>query len=473
LAAIGRQDIVGKPLLEALPEVRDQGFVELLTEVMRSGVAHVGHETLVRLVQNGEPRDTYWTFIYAPLEGEDGRVDSVIALCNHVTEQVEARRRVEALAIEAASANRAKDEFLAMLGHELRNPLAPMLTALQLMRLRGHASREQDVLERQVSHLSRLVNDLLDVSRITRGRIELHRTQVELSEVVTRAVEVVSPLLEHSHHALEVQVPAQGLLLFADVGRLAQVVSNLLTNAVKYSDPHSRISVRAERAGAIVRICVRDHGIGIAGEMLDGIFEAFVQQPQSIERARGGLGLGLAIVRSLVEQHGGSVRAQSEGVGLGSEFIVELPAADDELGAVPPRRSTVPPIASDAELGKLVLVVDDNEDAAAMLKQALEELGYRVETAHDGPSALRIAAEFRPDIALLDIGLPVMDGYELAQRLRAESVKPPRLLAVTGYGQATDRQRSAAAGFEAHLVKPLDLERLERAMTAPPPKAHP
>jgi signal transduction histidine kinase/DNA-binding response OmpR family regulator len=464
VSGVGGRELFGKPLLEALPELTGQGFDTMLHRVMDTGVPYVGHEELVKLNKHGQLEDTYWTFIYAPIRGEKGKIDSVIALCNHVTEQVIARQRLEGLAQEAARANRAKDEFLAMLGHELRNPLAPMVTALQLMRLRGLGSKEQDVLERQVAHLARLVDDLLDVSRITRGKIELDRRKVELSEVVQRAMEIASPVLEHSHHQVDNELAKRGLVIDADIDRLAQVVSNLLTNAAKYSDARSRITVRGGRADGQVWLSVKDQGIGIDPEMIGEVFDAFVQQPQAIDRSRGGLGLGLTIVRSLVEMHGGSVRAASEGRGQGSEFIVELPAID---GAGQPSR---PPLST--RLGtvsgakkKRVLVVDDNDDAAVMLKHALERLGYRVAIAHDGPSALRTSALFEPDVALLDIGLPVMDGYELAQRLReTEAGAGVRLVAVTGYGQETDRARSSEAGFAKHLVKPLDLGMLEDAI---------
>jgi signal transduction histidine kinase/ActR/RegA family two-component response regulator len=460
---IGGRELVGKRLFEALPELEGQGFAELLREVINSGKPHVGFEVPVRLNKSGRFEDTYWTFIYSPVPGDNG-IERVIAIGNDVTEQVLARHRLESLAREAAAANRAKDEFLAMLGHELRNPLAPMVTALQLMRMRGRSSKEQEVLERQVAHLARLVDDLLDVSRITRGKIDLDRRVLEVCDVVVRAMEMASPALEQSHHQVDLQVPRSGLLIHADLNRMAQVISNLLTNAAKYSDGHSLIVVHAERADSLVRISVKDQGIGIAPGMMAGIFEPFVQQPQTIDRSRGGLGLGLTIVRSFVEKHGGKVRAESEGIGRGSEFIVELPAA---IGLVDAQRPAepLPPRAASAR-DKRILLVDDNEDAAVILMQALEQLGYEVKVAHDGPSALDACAAFQPDVALLDIGLPVMDGYELAQRLREsrQGESHLRLVAITGYGQDKDRERSRRAGFEQHLVKPLDLAKIERAI---------
>jgi signal transduction histidine kinase len=461
---IGGRELVGKRVLDALPELAGQGFTEVLREVLATGQAYVGYEMPVQLNKSGPLEQTYWTFIYSPVLGENGVVERVIAIGNDVTEQVLARQRLEALAQEAAAANRAKDEFLAMLGHELRNPLAPMVTALQLLRMRGRFSKEQEVLERQVAHVARLVDDLLDVSRIARGKIELDRHLIELNEVIVRAMEVASPVLEHSHHRVELDVPRAGLLIYADLNRMAQVVSNLLTNAAKYSDAHSLISVSAARVGANVQIRVKDQGIGISPSMIGGIFDAFVQQPQTLDRARGGLGLGLTIVRSFVEKHGGEVRAESAGIGQGSQFIVDLPAADGVPRSEPqhpePREEAPQPVRD-----KRILVVDDNEDAAVILMQALEQLGYQVKVAHDGPSALDVFRTFRPDVALLDIGLPVMDGYELAERLRESGTgQPLRLVAITGYGQDKDRERSRRAGFEQHLVKPLDLALIERAI---------
>jgi signal transduction histidine kinase/ActR/RegA family two-component response regulator len=360
----------------------------------------------------------------------------------------------------AEEATRAKDEFLAMLGHELRNPLAPIMTALQLMRLKNQTSREQEVIERQVASLMRLVDDLLDVSRITRGKIDLQMRAVECAEVAARAIETASPALERKQQRLDIDVPKTGLVLHADPARVAQIVSNLLTNASKYSDEGRVIALRAAREGGYAVIRVRDEGIGIAPDMLDRVFELFEQHPQALDRSAGGLGLGLAIVRSLVHMHGGRVRAISEGIGHGSEFIVELPLA----AAVAPSAGVVsaPTLSPDLPRGdgEHVLIVDDNEDAARLLYEALTALGYQARIAMDGPRALRVADEFRAAIGVLDIGLPVMDGYELARQLRARG--GIRLIAVTGYGQPSDHERSRAVGFDAHLVKPIELGELAR-----------
>ena len=408
-----------------------------------------------------------------PVRNPSGAISEWIGSATDVSGRKEAEEALrqseaahDAARREAERANRSKDEFLAMLGHELRNPLSPMLTALQLMRLRGMQSREQDILERQVAHLTRLVEDLMDVARVARGRVELQRVPCELSDVVLRAMEMASPLLEQRQHRVDVRVPRHGLGVHADLQRLAQVFSNLLTNAAKYSDPGARIVVTGDRIGDTIRFSVRDEGIGIAPEMLASVFEPFVQQPQTLDRAYGGVGLGLAIVRSLVTAHGGRVRAESQGLGRGSEFIVELPAAESaasrEAGSgdsllVPEHRTRV-------------LIVDDNADGTEMLRLGLEGRGYDVRVAGDGPTALASARTFEPDVALLDIGLPGIDGYEVARRLRELSgrVDRPRLVAITGYGQDADRQRSARAGFERHMVKPIDLSHLIHVIEGSP-----
>jgi len=376
----------------------------------------------------------------------------------------QARALVEARA-RAEEATQAKDEFLAMLGHELRNPLSPILTALQLMRLKNQSSREQDVIERQVESLMRLVDDLLDVSRITRGKIELRKERVELAELAARAIEMASPVLEKKRQVLAVDIPRRGLLVEVDPSRLAQVLANLLTNAAKYSDTDTEIVFAAERDDAHVRVRVKDRGVGIGPEMLNRVFDLFVQHRQSIDRSQGGLGLGLAIVRSLILMHGGTVRAYSDGEGKGSEFVVELPGAVGEVPLALPSQplASVNGLRRNALSPERVLVVDDNEDATMLISEALDSLGYVVRTAPDGPTALRIAEEFKPQVALLDLGLPVMDGYELARRLReTTSISTLRLIAVTGYGQAEDKRRSQQVGFDAHLVKPIALHQLQQ-----------
>ena len=365
-----------------------------------------------------------------------------------LAEQLEVRRRTAARLEEA---DRKKDEFLALLGHELRDPLAPIATALDVVELRGDGPPELEVIRRQIAHLTRLVGDLLDISRITSGMLELARRPVELDAIMQGAIELASPQLERGAHDLAVDVPP-GLVVDGDPDRLAQVFANLLTNAARYTPQHGHVAIVAARDAGEVVVRVTDDGIGIAPDLLPHVFEPFVQGKL---RAAGGLGLGLALVKSLVERHGGAVEAASAGAGRGSAFTVRLPASAARV-LDPPRRRLAR--SSTHARGRL-LVVDDNVDAAALLGQLLRELGYDVAIAHDAPAALELAARQPPEIALLDLGLPLMDGYELAQRLRA-SHAPVRLVAVTGYGRPPDIERGRAAGFEHHLGKPVDVHRL-------------
>jgi PAS domain S-box-containing protein len=457
--------LLNKPLLDVLPELRDQVFLDLLDDVYKTGRPYVGTETPAHLVRSdGAHATVYFDFAYSPFRNAEGQIDGVFVIASDVTEQVLARNQIDDLRQAAEAANRAKDEFLAMLGHELRNPLSPILTALQLMKLRAGdgCERERTVIERQVTHLTRLVDDLLDVSRIARGKVELKDQLVEIAEVVANAIEMTSPLLEERQHALTVDIPRRGLLVRGDPTRLSQVVSNLLTNAAKYTPSNGRVAVSAcvEERDVVLR--VRDSGTGIDRDVLPRVFELFVQGRQTIDRSEGGLGLGLTIVRNLVERHGGRVSAHSGGRGTGSEFVVRLPRADatdldaEQLCLLP---------SSSVEGGvrvsssTRVLIVDDNVDGADMLAVALSGQGYDTRVAHDAPSALELAAAFRPDVAFLDIGLPVMDGYELAGRLRhIPGLEDVRLVALTGYGQESDRRRTREAGFHHHLVKPVDLD---------------
>ena len=365
-------------------------------------------------------------------------------------------RALESANARAEEASSAKDHFLAMLGHELRNPLSPIVTALELLRRKQAWSREHDIIERQVRHLLRLVDDLLDVARITRGKLSLELAPIEAGAVIVAAIETVAPLLERKAQRVLASVPATGLAIRADAARMAQVFSNLLANASKYSDEGQDILVEARADGASVVVEVRDHGIGIEPDQLERVFLLFEQQGRGIDRAQGGLGLGLAIVRNLVGMHGGSVEARSEGPGRGSCFVVTLPLAAPDSVLQSPERAMRAPEAMRSNLR--VLLVDDNRDALEMLAAALAMAGFAVATAGDGVAALDVAREFDPDVAILDIGLPLIDGYALASHLGAGAgIRRPRLVALTGYGQAGDRERSRAAGFDAHLVKPVDL----------------
>jgi PAS domain S-box-containing protein len=373
---------------------------------------------------------------------------------------------VERARAEAVEANRVKDEFMAMLGHELRNPLAPILTALDLMRLQDTETfaRERTIIERQVRHVVRLVDDLLDVSRIAGGRVELDRVRVDVREVIDKAIEMARPLIEQRRQHLETKISGD-LQVDGDPVRLAQVVANLLNNAAKYTEDGGHIVVTAACEADEVVIAVRDDGIGIEPNELPGIFELFVQEPQALDRSQGGLGLGLTIVRGLVELHGGRVTATSAGHGQGSEFVVRLPNAS---GVPQPLYSPASEPHAVPTDGERILVVDDNQDALELLTLLLANLGYAPHPAGDAADALAVAGRVLPTIAIVDIGLPGIDGYELARRLREQAGdRELRLIALTGYGQPSDRERSRAAGFAAHLVKPVSLMELRKALIAP------
>jgi PAS domain S-box-containing protein len=461
------EELINRSLFDVMPELRDQVFQSLLDEVYRTGVPYEGKETPAKLIRrDGTTETVYFNFLYSPFRNIEGDVEGIFVVASDVTDQVLARNEVDRLRQGAEAANRAKDEFLAMLGHELRNPLSPILTALQLMKLRGDddMERERTIIERQVNHLTRLVDDLLDVSRIARGRVDLKKEVIEMAEVVASAIEMTSPLLEQRMHSICVKLPREGLAVEGDPTRLSQVVSNLISNAAKYTPPGGNITISGETTleEVILRVC--DTGVGIAPDVLPRIFDLFVQEKQAIDRSQGGLGLGLTIVRSLVERHGGTVSVHSEGPGLGAEFIIRLPktnSGSSVLQRLLPLPTMQPEICV-ADAGLRVLMVDDNEDSALMLSEALKTMGYQTRIAHDAPAALLAAADFQPELALLDIGLPVMDGYELAARLRElPGLKGIRLIALTGYGQESDRQKTSAAGFEHHLVKPVNLSVLE------------
>jgi signal transduction histidine kinase len=441
-----------------MPEMDGFGLLEALRHDVRTESvpvmmvsARAGEEARVSGLDAGA--DDY---IIKPFSAREltARVKSLLNLSR-------ARREADRLRGAAEAANRTKDQFLAILGHELRNPLAPILTALQLMTLRGddNTLKERTVIDRQVRHLVRLVDDLLDVSRIARGKIELRQQTLELADIVANAIEATSPLLEQRHHQLTVHVP-RGIWIRGDATRMTQVITNVVSNAAKYTEPGGDIRVDAHADGEHIVLGVKDSGIGISSEILPHVFEMFTQERQALDRSQGGLGLGLTIVKSLVELHDGTIEARSDGVGKGSEFIIRLPAIaahlEEQKLAAP-----VPTELARVSSGHKILVVDDNMDAARLLAEALEIVGYDTRIAFDGPDALDVAAEFQPDAALVDLGLPVMDGYELCGQLIAASVgRRPVLMAVTGYGQATDREKSEAAGFDAHVVKPVDVPAL-------------
>lgn len=368
-------------------------------------------------------------------------------------------------------ADHRKDEFLAMLAHELRNPLAPIRTGLDLLGLGGADPDVVEPMRRQVVHLARLVDDLLDVARITRGTIDLRMQEVDVKKIVAGAVETSRPLVEAHGHDLSVSLPPEPLRVKGDPVRLTQVVTNLLNNAAKYTPDRGSVSVSAETEGDEVVLRVCDTGSGIAPEMLPRVFDLFVQADRSLDRAQGGLGIGLTLVRRLVEMHGGTVQALSEGLGMGSELVVRMPvlAAEQTEAREPatePEEDMTPEVES---TGRRVLVVDDNADAAGTLAMLLKLGGHEVRVAHDGHAALEAAGSFAPEIVLLDIGLPGLDGYEVAKRMRSRPETAAALLvAVSGYGQEEDRRRSREAGFDHHLIKPVDFQVLRDVLSRAP-----
>jgi signal transduction histidine kinase len=430
------------------------------------------------------------------------RANSELEAANRLLQSENAERTRAEQALKEA--DRHKDEFLAMLAHELRNPLAPIHNAIELMRIKPlndpQLNWARDVIARQLTSLTRLVDDLLDVSRITRGKINLTRQTVELEALISRAIETVHPLFDEQKHQLTLELPEPGVKLFGDSTRLTQAIANVLGNAAKYTDRGGQIIVSAAVRDADVEIRIRDNGIGIRPEMLPYVFELFTQLDRDDGRTQGGLGIGLALVQRLVQMHGGNVSASSEGPGKGSEFVIRLPLLREEadepdgqpleaepeplvetLPAENGMASVVTPLvkASNARMARRILIADDNNDALESLATLLQLSGHEVFTATNGGTALQSVERHLPEVVLLDIGMPLLDGYEVARRIRAQPWgQRITLVALTGWGQDSDRRRSREAGFDSHLVKPLDLEtltdllaRLPSASGFPPPGA--
>ncbi|MFO0575140.1 MAG: PAS domain S-box protein [Polyangia bacterium] len=448
-----REQVLGKRVEDVLPQSSHALVVSKYREALRAGRT-VRWEEVADMPAGRRVGEVMVTPLVAEIDGRRLLVGAM--------HDITALKQAEDVLREA---DRRKDEFLAMLAHELRNPLAPIRSAVEVLRQLGGAAPRlvaaRAVIDRQIEQLTHLVDDLLDVSRITRGKIRLRRERVDLLGAVSRALESVRPLVAGRHQQLTVELPAEPLFVDGDVTRLCQVVGNLLHNASKFTDAGGQLSLRISRRGEAAEISVRDEGVGIAPEVLPRIFDLFTQADSSLDRAQGGLGIGLTLVRSLVELHGGTVEARSAGLGRGSEFTVRLPLLDvaDSPGEAPGGRAA--PATAPAELRRRILIVDDNTDAAETLQVLLELDGHETSLAHDGPTALRLAAELVPDAVLLDIGLPGLDGYVVAERLRARpELKSALLIALTGYGQEEDRRRSALSGFDLHLVKPVDVSAL-------------
>jgi signal transduction histidine kinase/CheY-like chemotaxis protein len=451
------RDVIGKRLVDALPEAAEQGYLELLDRVFESGKAYAatGAEFMFRDGHDGEPVRRYLDFVYQPIVDGSGAVTGIFIEGSDTTERFRAERALR-------DANQRKDEFLAMLAHELRNPLAPIRNAAQILsrKLIDDRSAQQpiDMVQRQVSHLTRLVDDLLDVSRISQGRIELRRTDMLLSEALEQALETVSPMARDKHQRITLESSFESLWVNADPARLVQMLVNVLANAVKYTHANGNIHVEVRPEEGMVCVEVTDDGAGISAELLPQVFDLFVQADRTLDRAQGGLGIGLSVVKKLVEMHGGEVAAHSDGLGQGARFSIRLPR-----GNAPGVQSTAAEGASFTQ--RRVLVVDDNVDAAVSLAELLRLEGHVVDAVYGARAALEKFDEFNPDVVLLDIGLPEMDGYEVAHRLRQRmGAHPVVLVALTGYGQREDRERALVAGFDDHLVKPVSFQDLQRVL---------
>lgn len=443
----------------------DQDVIADILDKLRRGETLYDYPARIRC-KNGSIRHV---LMHSNALVEDGDLISTRCMTRDVTDRVRLEEELNKRLHELADVDRRKDEFLAMLGHELRNPLAPIMTSIELMRMYSHdvdkIAHAREMIARQVTLMTRLVDDLLDVSRITRGKIELKMEAVFLDYIVERALELARPLINERHHHLTLNLPAEPVRLFGDPARLPQVLANLLHNAAKYTDIGGSISLSARQENGNLELVVSDNGIGLDAELRDKVFDLFVQGANSMARARGGLGLGLTLVRSLVRLHGGSVEARSDGPGCGSEFVVTLPlgtpSKESGYRSEPPSEITVSPPSQ-----RKILIVDDNVDAAESLGEYLKACGHNIHIAHDGITAIDIASHLRPDAVILDIGLPTMDGYEVAQSLRSKvGLTSSLLVAVTGYAQERDRISAKAAGFDYHFAKPLDVKKLATVLS--------
>ena len=449
-------EVIGRPITIIIPPERLDEEHEILARIARG--ERVDHFETVRISKQGRRIDISLTV--SPVRDSAGRIVGASKVGRDITDR---RRAEEAL----READRRKDQFIALLAHELRNPLAPLRNSLQVMRLAGSnasaVAQAHGVMERQLAHMVRLVDDLLDVSRISQNKMELRRSRVLLTDVVSSAVETARPGIEAAGHELTISLPPAPVHLNADLTRLAQVFSNLLTNSAKYTERGGRIWLAAELHGGQVVVSVRDTGIGIPADALPRIFDMFSQVDRSIERSAGGLGIGLALVKGLVEMHDGTVTAASEGLGKGSNFTVNLPVLGRPAEALAG-------VSSDggrpaAWPGRRILVVDDNRDSAESMAMMLKLVGNDVVTAHDGVEAVAAAEKFRPQVILMDVGMPRMNGYDATRRIRDLPSGPPAIIiALTGWGQDGDRALSKAAGCDGHMVKPVTLTDLRKLL---------
>ncbi|MEP7341324.1 MAG: PAS domain S-box protein [Acidobacteriota bacterium] len=463
-------EAIGQPIYLLIPPELREEEDQILGRLKRG--ERIDHYVTRRRKKDGTLIDVSLTI--SPIKNNEGELIGASKIARDITEQKCAEERLRELAARLSEADRRKNEFLAMLAHELRNPLAPIRNALQIVRLseiKDEAVKSaSEIMGRQIDHMVHLIDDLLDISRISQGKIELRRELVELTQIIHQAIETCGPTIERARQDLTVMLPPQPIYLHADPVRLAQIFCNLLNNSCKYSEPGGRISLTAEQHGSDVVVSMKDTGVGIPPDMLPKIFEMFTQVDRSLERSQGGLGIGLSLVQRLVEMHDGSVSAFSKGPGQGSEFVVRLPivegieqpvpeSADSESATTPARR---------------FLVVDDNRDSADSMAMWLKITGNQTHTAYDGLEAMEAAATFRPEVVLLDIGLPKLNGYEVARKIRQQPWgKSMVLVALTGWGQEEDRRKSSEAGFNGHLVKPVDLDNLMKLLAEIGPSAPP
>jgi PAS domain S-box-containing protein len=462
------QEAVGKHVSLIIPPERIAEEDQIIAR-LKAG-QRLEHFETERVNKNGDRITVSLTI--SPLKDDSGRVIGASKIARDVTERKQLEDNLRRLAADLSETDRRKNEFLATLAHELRNPLAPMSNMLGVLK---HANGDREVLqrahetiERQLDQMVRLVDDLLDLNRITHDRLELRRGEVELSEVVQQGVEVARPLIDAAEHELIIDLPEEPIYLDADRARLAQVFGNLLNNSCKYTPPHGRISLTARRLGDEVEVTVKDNGAGIPPDKLSSIFDMFTQVDRTSEQSQGGLGIGLTLVKRLVEMHGGSIEPRSAGEGMGSEFVVRLPVMEREAVVV---ESTVAAESGlnaaesetrgESQPQRRVLIVDDNRDSADSLSMLLEITGNKTYVAHDGVEAVGAVEKYRPQVVLLDIGLPKLDGHEVCRRIREQPWgKNIVVIALTGWGQADDRRKSQAAGFNGHLVKPVDYDKL-------------
>lgn len=449
------EEAIGQSIILLIPPERQDEEHEILARIARGD--RVEHFETVRLTKQGRP--IHISLTVSPIRNAQNQIIGASKIARDITD----RKRIEAALLEE---DKRKDQFIALLAHELRNPLAPLRNGLQVLRMAGSdpkvLAQARDMMERQLGHMVRLIDDLLDISRISQNKMELRRSRVLLADVISSAVETAASAIDQGKHRFSISLPPEPIHLDADLTRLSQVFSNLLTNSAKYTEPGGCIWLVAEQRGDEVVVSVRDNGTGIPPESIARVFDMFSQVDRSIERSTGGLGIGLALVKGLVEMHGGRVKAESAGQGQGSTFTVTLPV----LNTASPAAGAAPDKQTPADRHKRrILVVDDNRDAADSLTTILKLIGNEVRTAYDGFEAVELAESFQPQIILMDIGMPNLNGYDAAQRIRAEMWgQDIVIVALTGWGQEMDRIQSREAGCNGHLVKPVNLADLEQML---------